>query len=196
MCSWLGYIIKSLQNFSVVETGTVFWLRWVGESTSRKFSLLEKSGNGWRCNHRQIGGHLNLSSRVLFIDESCDVSHLFFLSAFNTHQCLSSIFLLLIVTGKYLSTCSWQGSLRVLLKWYYTGPSTCNCVAAVQSWPLKGQAVIYLKWQQLHFYLPAEKKKILPALHCFDSGGRVNACSMYLHVVLWECWDRLLCIAQ
>lgn len=55
----------------------------------------------------------------------------------------------------------------MLLKWCYTGPSTCNCVAAAQSWPLKGQTIIYLKWQQLHFYLPAEKKKKnLPALHC------------------------------
>lgn len=89
----------------------------------------------------------------------------FFLSVFNTHQCISSIFLLLIATGKYLSTRSWQGSLRVLLKWYYTGPSTCNCVAAVQSWPLKGQAVIYLKWQQLHFYLPAEQRK-KSSQHC------------------------------
>lgn len=82
-----------------------------------------------------------------------------FLSVFNTHQCLDSIFPLLIATGEYLSAHNWQASLRVLLKWCYTGPSTCNCVAAAQSWPLKGQAVIYLKWQQPHFYLPAEQKK-------------------------------------
>ena len=82
-----------------------------------------------------------------------------FPAVFNTHQCLDSIFPLLIATGKYLSAHHWQASLRVLLKWCYTGPSTCNCVAAAQSWPLKGQAVIYLKWQQPHFYLPAEQKK-------------------------------------
>lgn len=81
-----------------------------------------------------------------------------FPSAFNPHQCLESISPLLIATGEYLSAHHWQASLRVLLKWCYTGPSTCNCVAAVQSWPLKDQAVIYLKWQQPHFYLPAEQK--------------------------------------
>lgn len=88
---------------------------------------------------------------------------------FNTHQCLDSIFPLLIATGEYLSAHHWQASLRVLLKWCYTGPSTCNCVAAAQSWPLKGQAVIYLKWQQPHFYLPAEQKKNPPstALYLF-----------------------------
>lgn len=87
-----------------------------------------------------------------------------FPSVFNTHQRLDSIFPLLIATGKHLSAHHWQASLRVLLKWCYTGPSTCNCVAAAQSWPLKGQAVIYLKWQQPHFYLPTEQKKI--SQHC------------------------------
>lgn len=46
----------------------------------------------------------------------------------------------------------------MLLKWCYTGPSTCNCVAAAQSWPLKGQAVIYLKWQQ-PIYICRQSKK-------------------------------------
>lgn len=132
-------------------------LQW---SASLIFFLLEKSGKGWCCHLGQIGGPLNLTTQVLFIDGSCDQSHhCFFLSVFNTHQCLDSIFPLLIATGEYLSAHHWQASLRVLLKWCYTGPSTCNCVAAVQSWPLKGQAVIYLKWQQPHFYLPAEQKK-------------------------------------
>lgn len=89
-----------------------------------------------------------------------------FPSVFNTHQCLNSIFPLLIATGEYLSAHHWQARLRVLLKWCYTGPSTCNCVAAAQSWPLKGQAVIYLKWQQPHFYLPAGKKSPLGAAVC------------------------------
>lgn len=94
-----------------------------------------------------------------------------FLPVFITHQCLcSGFFALLIATGKYLSAQHWQASRRVLLKWCYTGPSTCNCVAAAQSWPLKGQAVIYLKWQQPHFYLPVEQKKKTPphtALYLF-----------------------------
>lgn len=104
-----------------------------------------------------------------------------FPSVFNTHQCLNSIFPLLIATGEYLSAHHWQARLRVLLKWCYTGPSTCNCVAAAQSWPLKGQAVIYLKWQQPHFYLPAEKK-VLSVLQCvyFDSGGELSWCLFHV----------------
>lgn len=122
-----------------------------------------------------------------------------FSSAFNTHQCVESIFPLLIATGKYLSAHHWQASLRVLLKWCYTGPSTCNCVAAVQSWPLKGQAVIYLKWQQPHFYLPAKQKKT--SRHCTVSvltaaASWVDAFPMYLHVVLWECRGCQLFRAQ
>lgn len=85
-----------------------------------------------------------------------------FRSTFNTHQCLESIFPLLIATGEYLSAHHWQASPRVLLKWCYTGPSTCNCVAAVQSQPLKGQAVICLKWQQPNFYLLAGGEKRNP----------------------------------
>lgn len=122
-----------------------------------------------------------------------------FPSVFNTHQCLDSIFPLLIATGEYLSARHWQARLRVLLKWCYTGPSTCNCVAAAQSWPLKGQAVIYLKWQQPHFYLPAEQKKKNPpstALYLFWQQWRAEAFSMYLHVVLWECRGCQLFRAQ
>lgn len=110
-------------------------------------------------------------------------------SVFNTHRSLDSIFFpqLLIATGEYLSAHNWQASLRVLLKWCYTGPSTCNCVAAAQSWPLKGRAVIYLKWQQPCFYLPAEQKK--GSQHCSISVLTavtlwVDAFSVYLHVVL------------
>lgn len=100
---------------------------------------------------------------------------LVFLSIFNAHQCLGSIPPLPMATGEYLSAHNWQASLRVLLKWCYTGPSTCNCVAAAQIWPLKGQAVIYLKWQQAHFYLPAEQNKRCHRT-CFDGVGELRRC--------------------
>lgn len=120
-----------------------------------------------------------------------------FLPVFITHQCLcSGFFALLIATGKYLSAQHWQASRRVLLKWCYTGPSTCNCVAAAQSWPLKGQAVIYLKWQQPHFYLPVEQKKN-SSPHCTISiltavVSWLDAFSVYLHAVPCDmegCWS-------
>lgn len=124
-----------------------------------------------------------------------------FRSTFNTHQCLESIFPLLIATGEYLSAHHWQASPRVLLKWCYTGPSTCNCVAAVQSQPLKGQAVICLKWQQPNFYLPAGGKKKKSSQLCTVSiltavASWVVAFSVYLHVVLWECRDCQLFRAE
>lgn len=86
------------------------------------------------------------------MDGLCDQRHQWFFCLYLTLISVSTPFSpALIATGEYLSAHNWQASLRVLLKWCYTGPSTCNCVAAAQSWPLKGRAVIYLKWQQPHF---------------------------------------------
>lgn len=123
------------------------------------------------------------------MDGSCDQSHQWFFCLYLTLISVSTPFSpALIATGEYLSAHNWQASLRVLLKWCYTGPSTCNCVAAAQSWPLKGRAVIYLKWQQPHFLSAGgtTTKKIHPALLCiyFDSGGELGLFHVFACLVV------------